>query len=71
MFIEPMSDWWRYDNNQEGCHFNTDTQSTISDKLCFQNGIRIKITASDENSYTLAIETWDSFSADTKTKSPK
>ena len=70
LFNEPMSNWWQADNNQEGCHFAEDSQAKslllLSDEL--QKGDRgglshLKITASDENSYTLALSTWESFNA--------
>ena len=68
MFNEPMSDWWTYDNNQEGCHFEVSTQNKMIKRLNKQlKSINpTKLTASDENSYTLAIDSWNSFSSATK-----
>lgn len=43
MFNEPMSNWWKYDNNQEGCHFDTTTQSAIINKLGAIDAMKGKI----------------------------
>lgn len=64
-FNEPESDWWTASNNQEGCHFATSTQEILLQKLhneMSQKGLLAAgtaITASDENSYTLALSSWN------------
>eukprot|EP00466_Bigelowiella_natans_P017709 jgi/Bigna1/90057/estExt_fgenesh1_pg.C_610056 len=69
-FNEPSSGWWKASNGQEGCHFGADTQSIVArmlrEELDKQDLKGIRVSASDENSYTLALKTWKSFSKDTK-----
>ena len=66
-FNEPVSAWWTATGTQEGCHFDVATQATVIgylrtelDNVGLQSTI---IAASDENTYDLAISTWNSLGA--------
>ncbi len=67
---EPISDWWKSSGTQEGCHFDHSTQATVlkflRQELNNRNLSSISVSGSDENSYTQAIATWQSFDSDTK-----
>jgi len=68
-FNEPMSNWWTSTNNQEGCHFSTSSQNDILNILhdeIASSKSNIQITASDENSYTLAMDTYSSINTTVK-----
>ncbi|KAL0491439.1 hypothetical protein AKO1_000918 [Acrasis kona] len=63
-FNEPISLWWKKGNNQEGCHFDVNTQSIIIGQLyeSLQNELTLKknnitISSSDENSIDQSVET--------------
>ncbi|EED24652.1 conserved hypothetical protein [Talaromyces stipitatus ATCC 10500] len=63
-FNEPSSDWWNgKTGTQEGCHFNFSTQATVIGDLRTELNNRglssTLISASDENTYDLAISTWN------------
>ena len=66
-FNEPSSSWWTATGTQEGCHFDAATQANIIPSLRNElnnNGLdSVLIAASDENTYDLAISTWESFSS--------
>lgn len=64
-FNEPVSDWWNGETGtQEGCHFNVSTQATVIGYLRSELNSRglssTLVSASDENTYDLAISTWES-----------
>jgi galactan endo-1,6-beta-galactosidase len=67
---EPSSDWWDYDNNQEGCHFAIGTQESVIGYLRTELNNRglnsTTISASDENTYDIATNTWNSFNSTTR-----
>jgi galactan endo-1,6-beta-galactosidase len=69
-FNEPNSNWWKASGTQEGCHFSPQDQAILiqymREELDALHLNHVKIAASDENSYTLAIATWNSFDATTK-----
>jgi galactan endo-1,6-beta-galactosidase len=69
-FNEPNSNWWKASGTQEGCHFSPNTQATVlqymREELDTLELTSVKIAASDENSYTLAIGTWNAFDSATK-----
>jgi galactan endo-1,6-beta-galactosidase len=63
-FNEASSDWWKSGGTQEGCHISSEVQQKVIeylrselDKRGLHNTI---ISASDENSYDLAITVWNS-----------
>ena len=69
-FNEPASAWWTARGSQEGCHFDPATQAAVApllraemDRLGLQ---QVRVSASDENSYDLALSTWRSFPAQAK-----
>ncbi|EPS31103.1 Endo-beta-1,6-galactanase [Penicillium oxalicum] len=64
-FNEPASGWWNgRTGTQEGCHFDASTQATVIGNLRSELNVRglssTLIAASDENTYDLAISTWNS-----------
>ncbi|KAJ5459938.1 uncharacterized protein N7458_001490 [Penicillium daleae] len=64
-FNEPVSDWWNgQTGTQEGCHFDVSTQATVIGNLRTELNNRglssTLIAASDENTYDLAVSTWNS-----------
>lgn len=69
-FNEPASDWWKSANNQEGCHFDAGAQEAVIGRLRHELDKRgldsTIISASDENTYDLAIQTWNAFDAATR-----
>ncbi|HKX31766.1 MAG TPA: glycoside hydrolase [Blastocatellia bacterium] len=71
-FNEPIANWWNANGTQEGCHFNTATQASVIDYLRSELDNRgmssTPIAASDESTYTMAINTWNSFSYKTKSQ---
>lgn len=67
---EPIADWWRAQGTQEGCHFSHSSQAmcvnhlrTHLDRLGLQHAV---VSASDENEYDQAKDTWESFDEATK-----
>ena len=66
---EPSADWWKFPIAQEGCHFDLATQQTIIPKLrraLDAAGLRkVLISASDENSVDVALDTWHKFDSST------
>jgi galactan endo-1,6-beta-galactosidase len=71
-FNEPIANWWSSTGTQEGCHFGTTTQSSVLGYLRSELNNRgltsMKVAASDESTYTMALNTWNSFSTTTKSK---
>lgn len=69
-FNEPISTWWKFDNNQEGCHFEHNTQAIVIKHLreeLDKCGLKsMVVSASDENKYDQALSTWNSFDNATK-----
>jgi len=70
-FNEPVSDWWvGTTGDQEGCHFDEATQATIviylREELTSRGLTGIIVSASDENTYDLALSTWTSFNSTAK-----
>ncbi|KAI1844801.1 hypothetical protein JX266_009029 [Neoarthrinium moseri] len=64
-FNEPMANWWNGNSGtQEGCHFDVKTQATVLGTMRTQLNSRglssTIISASDENSYDVAVSTWNS-----------
>jgi len=64
-FNEPSSDWWNGETGtQEGCHFDVSTQATVIPYLRSELNSRgltsTIISASDENTYDIAITTFNS-----------
>jgi len=61
-FNEPISSWWTATGTQEGCHFDVSTQATVIGLLrtaLDNKGLQdVGIAASDENTYTEALSTW-------------
>jgi galactan endo-1,6-beta-galactosidase len=71
-FNEASSNWWKSGGTQEGCHISSEVQQKVIehlrpelDKRGLHNTI---ISASDENSYDLAITVWNSYSSASKSK---
>jgi galactan endo-1,6-beta-galactosidase len=72
-FNEPVSDWWvGTTSDQEGCHFDEATQGTVviylRDELTNRGLNGIIVSASDENTYDLALSTWTSFNSTAKAR---
>ncbi|OXU15279.1 RICIN domain-containing protein [Sedimentisphaera salicampi] len=71
-FNEPIADWWDADNNQEGCHFDRSSQaqiiSLLRNELDSRGLSELKISASDESHFSMALSTLDAFEAETKSK---
>lgn len=70
-FNEPSSDWWNgKTGTQEGCHFNVSTQATVIGNLRTELNNRglssTLVSASDENTYDLAITTWEDLGSTAK-----
>ena len=64
-FNEPSSDWWNGETGtQEGCHFDVSTQAAVIPYLRSELNSRgltsTIISASDENTYDIAITTFNS-----------
>ena len=74
-FNEPMSGWWKADGTQEGCHIGTTAQSTILKSLRVALNDRglssVGIAASDETSYSQALDTWVKLDGDAKAQIAK
>ncbi|KJA20351.1 glycoside hydrolase family 30 protein [Hypholoma sublateritium FD-334 SS-4] len=66
-FNEPSSSWWKSTNNQEGSHFSIATQTQVISALRTELNNRglssTAVSASDENTYDLAVSTWNSFNS--------
>jgi galactan endo-1,6-beta-galactosidase len=63
-FNEPSASWWNGNSGtQEGCHFDTSTQATVLGYLRSELDSRgltsTLVSASDENTYDVAITTWN------------
>jgi galactan endo-1,6-beta-galactosidase len=71
-FNEPAANWWSATGTQEGCHFATATQSSVIGSLRTELNNRSLnstiVSASDETSYTAALNTWNSFGSTTKSQ---
>ncbi|GAA2583558.1 glycoside hydrolase [Actinomadura fulvescens] len=71
-FNEPISNWWKADGPQEGCHVGRAVQQSVIGHLRTELDNRgltaLTIAASDENRYSEATATWNSFPAATKAK---
>jgi len=69
-FNEPIANWWKSTGTQEGCHFDHSTQATLVSLLRKQLNAKglnsVKVAASDESTYTMAINTWKSLNSTTK-----
>ncbi|KAF8167101.1 glycoside hydrolase superfamily [Crassisporium funariophilum] len=69
-FNEPSSNWWTDTNNQEGSHFSISTQiqviNTLRTELNTRGLTSVSVAASDENSYDLALSTWNSLDSSTR-----
>ena len=69
-FNEPVATWWNSTGTQEGCHFASGTQSSVISYLRTELNNRglstMAVAASDENTYTMALSTWNAFSSTTK-----
>jgi galactan endo-1,6-beta-galactosidase len=69
-FNEPSSAWWTATGSQEGCHFDASTQAKVIPLLRAELDARglqdMKIAASDETSFTLALHTWQSLASEAK-----
>lgn len=69
-FNEPSSAWWTAMGTQEGCHFDAGTQQSVIPYLRSELDARglgsAVVAASDENTYDLALSTWQSFSTTTR-----
>lgn len=68
-FNEPISDWWKENGGQEGCHFSRNEQMTlikdVSVKLQEKN-LTTEIAASDETGYNETIDTYNAFNTTTR-----
>jgi galactan endo-1,6-beta-galactosidase len=63
-FNEPISAWWNGETGtQEGCHFDSSTQATVLGYLRTELNSRgltsAIISASDEDTYDLAVSSWN------------
>ncbi|KAL9083743.1 MAG: hypothetical protein Q9165_008409 [Trypethelium subeluteriae] len=72
-FNEPISSWWKgQTGTQEGCHFGTSTQATVlgylRTELNNQGLSSTLVSASDENTYDLAVSTWNSLGSTAQSK---
>ncbi|HLP00039.1 MAG TPA: glycoside hydrolase [Fimbriimonas sp.] len=69
-FNEPASDYWYAENRQEGCHFSVGAQMKflpVLRKELDRRGLKsLAIAASDETSYTHALDTWSKFDEETR-----
>lgn len=69
---EPSASWWTADGTQEGCHLDPSIQQQLVSYLRTELDNRgmtgTLVSASDENSYTVAASTWNSFSSTTRAK---
>jgi len=66
-FNEPSADWWVWNGEQEGCHYDTGAQATVLGYLRTELNNRgltsVGIAASDEYDFTQAKSTWQSFNS--------
>ncbi|KAI9686698.1 MAG: Endo-beta-1 6-galactanase [Bathelium mastoideum] len=72
-FNEPISNWWNgQTGTQEGCHFAASTQATVlgylRTELNNQGLSSTLVSASDENTYDLAVSTWNSLGSTAQSK---
>ncbi|HEY6228341.1 MAG TPA: glycoside hydrolase, partial [Verrucomicrobiae bacterium] len=71
-FNEPIATWWSSTGTQEGCHFNTGTQSSVIGLLRGELNNRgltsTIVSASDESYYDQARTTWNSFNGTTRSQ---
>jgi O-glycosyl hydrolase len=69
-FNEPISDWWKENGGQEGCHFSRNEQMTliklVSDYLKINVLPSTEISASDETGYNETFDTYNTFDSATK-----
>lgn len=69
-FNEPSSSWWTATNNQEGSHFSIATMEDIVIYLRAELNSRgltsTAVSATDENTYDIALSTWNSFNSTTR-----
>jgi galactan endo-1,6-beta-galactosidase len=64
-FNEPSAGWWNSRGTQEGCHFDAAVQAVViaalREELDSRGLPKMKVAASDENTYDDAFRTWNSF----------
>ncbi|KAJ5083733.1 glycoside hydrolase superfamily [Penicillium angulare] len=69
-FNEPASDWWVSTGTQEGCHFDASSQASLIPILHQEMQARgldqTIIAASDENSFDVALDSWDTITESTE-----
>lgn len=69
-FNEPSANWWTATGTQEGCHVAASNQAAVIGYLRSELDSRglpaVTVAASDENTYDLALATWDSFNSTVK-----
>ncbi|KAJ5103525.1 Endo-beta-1-6-galactanase [Penicillium argentinense] len=62
-FNEPSSNWWKASGTQEGCYIGASAQKSIVpilyEQMKTRNLDKTIISASDENSYQLALSSWN------------
>lgn len=67
---EPYSDWWKADNNQEGCFFNRDQQNSILKLLgqsILDKGLSsTHISGPEENNLDDTLTSYNSYDSDVK-----
>lgn len=66
-FNEPHGSWWTSTGTQEGCYFDTPMQASVIGYLRTEMNNRgltnMPIAASDENTYDVAVSTWQGFNS--------
>lgn len=71
-FNEPAASWWKSTGTQEGCHFDASSQKALIPILYREmqrQGLhRTIISASDENSFQAALNSWDTITEDIEKK---
>ncbi len=71
-FNEPIAGWWSAQGTQEGCHLDVGTQAAVvgflRDELDARGLQSIRVSASDENSYSDALNTWTKLGPLTRAK---
>lgn len=71
-FNEPSSSWWKAGNNQEGSNFSIATMQQVIIYLRAELNSRgltsTAVSATDENTYDLALSTWNSLNSTTRSK---
>lgn len=69
-FNEPVTDYWHADCKQEGCHFSVKQQEEVLPLLrkhLDQRGLKkMRISASDETAFDIALAVWNGYSPETK-----